>query len=335
MSEELLGTTSYVHPNLKLLSYSSISLLHSCPRKFELYRLGQKANVADMWTELDGEDAVPAVAMEGNVHFDFGSLVGDATQHYLVHGDLEATIFYMFTHWGRPLEDEADRGKKGKSFYHAVYAVQKFVQFRQSALAQWDVAKFNNIPATELGYTIDCGDGFISRGFLDALLVNKLTGSYAVYEGKTTGAYKIDEAMYRNSGQGLAYDLVLETISGEQQDSYPVFYSVYSTNKLEWILFPFPKTKLGRSWWIKNLLIDKTHISEYAEWGHFPMHGESCFSYNKPCQYFGECERTNQSLGLFDIEPKVEDESKFTFKFSLEDIINKQLEKVGGVSGEI
>lgn len=323
--------STIVHPNLKLLSHSSTSLLHACPRKFELYRMGQKPNVAEMWTELDGEDAVPAVHMQGNVHFDFGTLVGDAIQHYLIYNNLDDTLFYMYTHWGRPIEDEADRGKKGKSFYHAIHAVQRFANFRHSALSQWDIAYFSGTAAAELGYTIDCGDEFYSRGYLDALLVNKLTGSYAVFESKTTGAYSINEAMYKNSGQGLAYDLILETISGVRQESYPVFYVVYSTAKQEWMLFPFQKTKLGRAQWIRNLLIDKQHIMEFAEWEHFPMHGESCFSYNKPCQYFGECERTNMSLGLFDVEPVV-DKKDYNFKFSLDEIISGQLERVTDAS---
>lgn len=317
---------SIVHEHLRRMSYSSRCTLHECPKKLQLYKMGAQQNVDDMWTELDGEEAVPAVSIEGNVHFDFGSLVGDATQYYMAYGDLQETIFRMFVQWGRPLDDEGPRGRKGKTFFHAIHAVQQFAEFRDRELAQWEVAQFNNAPACELGFSIDCGDGFKERGFLDMALRNKLTGGFAVFEGKTTGAKWINEAMYGNSGQGLGYDLVLETVAGSEQFKYPVLYVVYTTGSMEWTLLQFPKNKLSRANWIRALLRDKQHIAEFAEDGFFPMHGESCFKYGRQCEYYGTCEL----LKVDENAPVLPERGleKFTLHFSLEEIVRKQLESL-------
>jgi hypothetical protein len=301
-----------IHSSLKLLSNSSSVTLHKCPRKFEIYRMLGKQ-----------------VDEQGDEHLDFGSAVGEGMQEYLVSGSYEKAVMKVFRSWKKDLDD--DQGAKSKKlFWHAVFAMQKFVEFRQTVLAQYEVAYFDGKPAIELGFSIDIGDGFFYRGFLDALLIHKITRQLKVLECKTTKFRNVHEASYANSGQGLGYSLVVDAIANILQldagASYEVIYPVYKTLAYEWEPFFFTKSHTQRALWIKNIIRDIQHIAEYAADNHFPMHGESCFDFFRPCEYFGVCEISSKVLfaGVKELEVKAVD-PKYQFNFTLDQIIEAQL----------
>lgn len=299
-----------IHPNLKLLSHSSDTLLHKCPKKYELYKLGGK---------LDGED--------NDQHLTFGDVVGVGVQDYLLHSSVNSAALTMFMRWHKMLDDE-DGVRDKKTFWHCLYALDKFEGLRNSQLSHYELAAFNGKPALELGFSIDLGDGFFYRGFLDALFIDKIRNSLKVYEGKTTKFRNIHAAMFQNSGQGLGYSLVVDAISKqlgmELGSSYDVLYAVYKTGAYEWETFNFSKSHTQRAMWLKNLLRDKQHIAEYAWDDYFPMHGENCFDFFRPCPHFGSCE-----ISSWLQYPKpvltVDDQSKYQFHFTLEELIDAQL----------
>ena len=74
-----------IHPNLKLLSHNSQKTLHGCPRKFFLYRLLKQ--------QLAEEAEV------GNIHFDFGSLVGYGTQLIFLENSSSEIYIKLFAAW--------------------------------------------------------------------------------------------------------------------------------------------------------------------------------------------------------------------------------------------
>lgn len=305
----------FIHPNLKLLSHSSQVVLHSCGRKFFLYRLLN-----------------PKIApREEDIHTDFGKLVGYGTQlifmkkhHYIP----------MFAAWHQDLEEDLESSRK-KSFFHALHAVDKFssevlnVELREYDLVYFDTDR----PAIELGFSIDCGNGFSYRGKMDALLRHRETGEFAVWEGKTTGSNRVHEAMYKNSAQGLGYSVVVDAIAvslGEKPgQNYKVIYGVYKSSQMEWELLEFRKTFTQRAMWIKTLLLDIKRIGDYVEADFFPLQGESCYDYFKPCQYFEVCEMSDKNLiGPIEEVPvidRIEEEAKYEFKFSLDEIIEAQV----------
>lgn len=304
-----------IHSNLKLLSHSSSVLLHKCPRKYELYKL-LPFDLRDM----DEDDP--------DNHLGFGTLVGEGVQHYLQFDNEKKAAFQTFLNWKGDIDDDNGERKK-KTFWHALYAVDKFTGFRKTALANYDLAYFDGKPAIELGFSIDLGDGFFYRGFLDALLIDRVKRVLVPLENKTTGTREVHEATFKHSGQALGYSLVLDAIASqlgqELGSSFKVLYCIYKTPSYEWELMPFAKTFTQRATWIKNLLVDKETVIRYAQDGFFPMHGESCYDFFRECKHFGTCEMSNKFLLAGEIDERKEDESRYQFKFHINDLIDAQL----------
>ena len=306
-----------MHPNFGLLSHSSSNLLHACPRKFELYKRGLMLQTMLSSAERN-IDARP------DPHTNFGGCVGNGVQNYLLTNDLVKAQFEMFKTFQQIEYDSDTIRTNKKSFWHALHAVEQFSMVRHTVLSNMQLAVIDDKPALELGFSINCGNGYSYRGFLDGLLFDTAHNRLVVLENKTTG-WQAHEAFYKNSGQAIGYDLVVDKISkklGLDSSAYEVIYTVYQTKKQEWELFNFHKSNQHRLRWIKNILLDIKHIAEYAEEDYFPMHGESCFSFARPCEYFGMCDMDNKILFLGGEQPvKAESEDKYQFKFSLDELI--------------
>lgn len=311
-----------IHPNLKLLSHSSNVLLHKCPKKYQLYKLLPTDPL-----DLDDEDR--------DNHLGFGTLVGEGIQNYLTYEDSSKVTFQTFLNWKKDIDDDNGERKK-KTFWHALYAVDKFAGFRKTALADYDLVYFDGKPAIELGFSIDLGDGFFYRGFLDALLVNRRFGQLTPYENKTTGFREVAPATFKHSGQALGYSLVVDAVAQamekEISSSFHVLYGVYKTSAYDWELLPFKKSFTQRAMWIKNLLVDKDTVIRYGNDNFFPMHGENCYDFFRECKYFGTCEMNSMIPRVSEIREEAED--KYRFKFHISDLIDAQLklhEEVKGV----
>lgn len=310
----------YIHPNLKLLSHSSSQLLHSCPRKYQLIKLS------------------PQLEKEKSIHFDFGHLIGTGLQEYFITASIEKTYWKLFNLWKDDLEDE--RGEKQKkTFYYALHAIDMFAGIRKSRFGNYELAYINGQPAVELGFSIDLGNGFAYRGFVDLVLIDRIRREIVVIECKSTGAYNVHEAMYKNSGQALGYSVVLDRIAPlldiELGSSWKVIYPIYLSKAVEWKDFVFPKNQTSRARWLKQALLDKSYIEERcADDSFFPMHGESCYSWGRECEFFGTCELDNKFFpgDLSKIEEKQEDMSKYAFKFTIEELIEEQMKRVSNAS---
>lgn len=308
-----------IHPNLKQLSHSSANTLHVCPRKYELYKLAP----------VQGVEVNPGG--DGDVHLDYGKVTGAAIQEYFVTEDINKAYMVAFMQWQKMIDDEAGEKMK-KTFWHVLFAIDKFVEVRKTVFAHYDVAILNGRPAQELGFSIDCGDGFHYRGFVDIVLKHRFKKKLIPIECKTTKSYEVNEATFKNSGQGLGYGIVLDTIAPlldvPLEPSYEVFYPVFKTLKMEWEVLPFIKSNSQRARWIKNLLTDKRHIIDFAANDYFPTHGEHCFSFFRQCPYFGTCEFKTELLVGKDPEVKAEAEDKYDYHFKLSELIEGQLAKV-------
>lgn len=306
-----------IHPNLTKLSYNSQILLEACPRLFELDRLAPRPEYAQ------------------NVHLDFGTLLGKLVQDYLTTDSVEDAIWQAFLSVPEEVfhfDSDEDEKKHKKDFWLALHALDKFVAYRGSTLNDYSVATYEGKPATELGFIINCPGDFQYRGKLDALLINR-DNTLACLEVKTTGSNYVHEAMFRNSGQGIGYSLVVDIVAKrlgiEQRVSFPVFYPVYLSRKREWHDdFKFYKSRTSLANWIRHLLRTIQHTSEYAEDNYFPMHGQNCFRFNSPCRFFEQCDMQNKYLVGEKPEVKVDKEEDYQFTFSLDELIDNQLGKV-------
>lgn len=308
-----------IHPNLKKLSHSSRNTLHGCARKYELYKLAPQLGV-----ETD---------VSGDIHLDFGKVLGAAVQDYLIHEDINHAYMNAFMGWKEIIDlEDSNILKAKKTFWHILYALDKFVFVRKTAFGHYKLAYINNRPATELGFSIDCGDGFFYRGFVDAVLIHQVKKKLVVLECKSTKSYTVNEASFKHSGQALGYSVTLDHLAPlldfPVESSYEVFYPVYKTLPYEWEILPFTKNNTQRARWIKDLLDDKQSVIRYAEEGYFPMRGEHCYSFFRQCPYFGTCEMSTELLVGKNPEVMVEKTEKYDYHFKLSDIIDSQLAKM-------
>lgn len=321
---------SAIHLNLKLMSHSSDILVDKCPRKFWRYKLSNRSWKNELRSISTHEEL--SNVSSSDPHLDFGSVVGIGTQRYFVDGNYNRAVLSMLSSWDGMLDSENGVRDK-KTFYYAMHALDKFTTLRNTVLSDFEVAIFDGKPASELGFIIDCGDGFSYRGFLDLLMLHKRKKELTPYEGKTTKFVNIHEASYRHSGQALGYSLVVDKIAElmglEISSSFDVWYSIYKSSGMEWELMPFPKTLTHRAFWIKNLLVRKQQIMSYAENNYWPMHGWNCYDFFRPCEYYGECEM-GEELIMSMAEEKKDDPKKYQFHFSLQEILETQLARVGG-----
>lgn len=302
---------------IKQLSYSSRLTLHSCPRKYQLYKLNS------VQEDVDGNAGE-------SVTFAFGHVVGAGIQSVL-EGKSEDTIYMdCFKQWEADLL--ADNTKQNKSFWLAVAAVQKFISLRQFGLLKgWKLAYWNGKPAVELSFIIVFPDGYTYKGFVDAVLVHEETGEVMVLEVKTTSANYVAAATYKNSAQAIGYSIVLDAIF-PSLSSYKVQYLIYMTKGMKYEQMDFRKDYLSRALWIREIMLDVEKIKMYEGAGIYPMHGESCNDYYRECEYFNICTLSTDKLTKA-LEPEHQEkilqsiETDFQIKLTLNDLIQAQLAK--------
>lgn len=299
-------------PRLQLMSHSSRTTLHKCPRKFQLYRLNSKDS---------GEPD-----LEQGVTFAYGSAVGVGIQSVL-EGKNETQIFMdTFLAWDVDLLDRNDRQKK--SFWEVMFSIQKFIQMRDTGyLDEYELVYYEGKPAVELSFKILLPDGFSYRGYVDAVLRHKVTGAVLVLECKTSSGQP-NSAQYKNSGQALGYSIVLDILFPELS-SYTVLYLVYYTKGREYTEFHFDKSLLQRALWLQELLIDSKHIELYESFGTYPMHGENCLDFFRPCEYLGLCTLSIENLiaPLTIQKLKKIEEEEYMFTVDFYDLVESQLKK--------
>lgn len=303
-----------IDPRLKLLSHSSRTTLHKCPRKFQLYRLSSK--------ESESTD------YEQGVTFAYGHAVGIGIQSVLEGRSETQWILDMFLGWDTDLLDYNSRQKK--SFWEAVFAVQRFVDMQANGyLDDYELVTYQGKPAIELSFQILLPDGFSYRGFVDVVLRHKLTGEILVLELKTSSGTP-NSAMYKNSGQALGYSVVLDILFPDLS-SYTVLYLVYATRSREFIQMPFEKSLLQKALWLQELLIDCKRVELYEEFGTYPMHGESCYDFFKECEYLSLCTLSTENLvkplTTADVSKMEELSASYMFTVDFYDLVEAQLAK--------
>jgi len=304
-------------PRLKLLSYSSCLTLHTCPRKYQLYKLNSLE--ADLEEELNSFQQLT---------FDFGTAVGDGIQSCLLGKSEDEIFLAIFLSWKGELLLENTKQKK--SFWLALHAVRCFMDLKSTGyLEDYELVEYEGRPAVELSFEIEL-NGYKYRGFVDAVLKHKETGEILVLEAKTSSATNINAAQYKNSSQAIGYSVVLDKIFKEYS-SYNVLYLVYNTKKLEYTELYFTKSLWQRALWLQNLMLDTIAIDNYESFGNYPMYGENCFSYYRECEYYNLCTLpTERLVKPFTIKARdriEKDTERYEIKVSFDELVRSQLEK--------
>jgi hypothetical protein len=295
---------------LKQLSYSSTLTLHSCPRRYQLYKLQSKG--------IDEGETTT---------FAFGHALGLGIQLCFEGKSEQEIIWALYRQWALDLFDEHE--KRQESFWLAVHAIQKFIGMRAAGfLSDYELVYYHGKPACELGFVIEFPDGFRYRGFVDAVLRHKSTGTIGVLEVKSTSLNDIDEAVYKNSAQAIGYSIVLDAIFPDLS-SYDVLYLPYKKKVKEYELRQYAKSYLQRALWIQELLLDIDTIKMYANAEIWPMRGESCYSFYRQCEYFGMCTLSTNYL-IKPLSKEVVDKlaaEEYSVKLTLMDLLDSQLAK--------
>lgn len=285
-------------------SYSMLSNLHACPRKYQLIKA----------RALRGEGGL------SNVDFAYGHAVGAGVQAWLMSGDLNAALFNAFMAWRIPFA--AGIPKKNKTIWDSWLAVESYVNFHNTVLSEWEVLRLpNGKPAIELAIELDCENGYKHYCHIDAVLRNKLTGQLAIQENKTHGFTDAEPAIYANSEQALSYSLIIDML--QANTSYVVFYCCYSAPSRRWELLPFNKSTTHKAEWINSLLLDHAAIETYRQMHFYPKRGESCYLFGRQCELFGSCNLTS-SLGEERILADAASAEEVDYKFKLSDVRSEQ-----------
>lgn len=304
-----------IDPRILNISYSALTTLHTCPRKFQLYKLNSKVELI--------ED------IPGSITFAYGHAVGAGVQSILEGKSIDAIIFEEFMRWDVDLL--AENTKQNKSFFGAMVAIQQFKSMYDNGyLDGYEIVQYKGKPACELSFVIHLPDGFKYRGFVDAVLRHRITGEVLVLECKTTNAAAVNPAQYKNSAQAIGYSIVLDALF-PTLSSYKVLYLVYQTKSESFVQLPFDKSYYSRALWIKELLLDLEVIKMYERESIYPMRGESCYSFFRECEYLQVCtlstENLTEPLKQNAYDKMIKDLTEFQIHITIEQLIEAQIAK--------
>ena len=287
----MITKLDYYNRSYKGLSYSRVEMASACPRKFEIaakFRLAPRVESAT---------------------FAYGHAVGAGVQYCLAGKDFNHVMLQVLFNYDYPFEkqgsDSEQRSKK--SYWWALDTIERFYKMYTSGqmpyLAGWEVAKFTNsdgvkVPAVELTFVVDMGEGWTYEGHIDLVLYNPISNRYLVLELKTTGGKFVDEATYANSDQAVGYGVVIDTIAGniKASASFDVLYLVNKTSDGSFQPMLFTKTPKDKAEWLMKLLTMQQQVAMYEGNQFYPKYGQSCMDYYRRCEYFNHCKSDNEQL---------------------------------------
>lgn len=287
------------------LSFSTFDLIHSCERLYQLEKL------------LEGG------SREESEHLSFGTAFGAAIAEYLYSQDADKAIWQLFLAY-TPLV-ESDK----KNLPRCVQAFLACQSALDNLLEEYELVQFQGRPATELSFRLNIDEDYYYVGYIDAVLRNRYTGKYVVFECKTTGMGLLDlSPLYKHSGQALGYSIVLDKIVGQELSSYGVLYFVCQLGKdfatIKPHILPFHKTLLDRLNWFIVLGLDVQHLHQMQNLQIYPRRYTSCLKFNKPCRHFGTCH-----MHSFD-KPKEQepDTIEYQFVYDLNSVVEDHLRRL-------
>lgn len=306
--EQSQEASAMIDTRLKMLSHSSAALLHSCPRKYQLTKL------------------IPH-EKEESIHLAFGSAFGEGIQRLLCKDSLQDATIRAVAEWSMSVFEDS---VPDKTLWRCLAALELFHDRLTNPLAQlegsmglgvetedgmdmeqltpnimydYEVAMYQGQYAAELGFAIELPEGFVYRGYVDLVLQHKDTKAPLVVDIKSTAAKYTNSAKFQNSPQCLGYSIVVDAVMGQDCGEFGVLYYEYMTGLRKYISHYFILGTLSRAKWLHNLMMDTRLVKLYSTSSEFPMHGESCVSFNRTCVFLSTCTISTNSLLGEDWQP--------------------------------
>jgi len=294
------------------LSFSTLDLLQSCERLYQLERL------------LEGE------RREESDHLVFGKAYGLGVAVYLETQDPDQALYQAYLAYVPMIDSEK------KCVWRCMQALIKSFPALDNLLEEYELVSFQSRPACELSFRLDIDPDYYYVGYIDAVLKHRYTKQYVVFECKTTGLLLNDlSPLYKHSGQALGYSIVLDQIVGEDISSYGVLYFVCQLGKdfstINVHVLPFNKTLLDRLNWFIVLGLDVQRLHQMHNLSVYPRRYTACLKYNRACRHFGTCH-----LHSLD-RPKQEepDEIEYQFIYQLDQVVESHLKRIAAMPAEL
>lgn len=315
----------YLHlmRGVNISSHSTSEKLITCENKFRCSKLEQNQDI-----QIDD-----IVTLEGNIDFAFGRAVETGVQAALLNHPAEKIFWDMFMAWDIGLMQQHPKNF-AKTFTDACIAIDKFQYIKTQLMQGWVIAMFQGKPAIELAMLLDLENGYYYVGHADIILYHPEYKKYRVLELKTTGMKKLDEAMYKNSGQAVGYSIFLDQIASDVEltATFEVQYLVYPIHEGFWKNYEFTKSRSARAGWINTVLLDMQRVNTYRTVNFWPKRGSACYDFYRRCEYFDRCDLDNSAFnqsGQFAVIGEKElAEHEFDFRFKLSDVLRTQKELI-------
>jgi len=291
------------------LSHSALASFLTCERMFQLDRLLEGA---------PEKRDYPATV--------FGKAFGAGVAEYMLTQDKEIALFKAYLAYTPVLED--DKRTEEILINMLLVAFPKL----DTLLLDYEVAVFEGKPAIELSFRLNCTPTIFFVGYVDMILRNKWTGVYAIVENKSTGMNLLDlDPLFKNSGQALGYSIILDRIAGKDKSAYEVIYPIGQLNSRSnggfspnFIIKTFNKTLKDRLNWFITLKMDIQRLEQMQALSVFPMRGNNCLQYMRPCKHFGTC----GMQGLDKPKELPPDLTEYQFTYSLDELVAEYLERM-------
>lgn len=273
-------------PGVINLSFSKLSKLYTCPRRFLIEELNHNTQV--------------------DTSFDmaYGSAFGAGVQELFRSGDLESAIVYAFATWDHDEFNSETRYKNDKWLWACLWSIEQFYETEfQSLIQDYELASVNGVEGIEPLVYVRFGSpgqksSYAYQLHIDLILRNRHTGGLVIGEIKTSGMSQ-QEANWGNSDQTDGYYAILEYLAelhGEPFDP-EIIYIVQQTGKqlkpdenFGFVTFRFSKSKNTSMDFIMRILSDIQTIELYLENEFFPKRGSSCVAWNRVCRHYGICD---------------------------------------------
>lgn len=287
------------------LSHSTIELINTCERKFQIDKLMLDAKPRDFT-----KDTV------------FGSAYGIGIASYFCYQDRELAIFELWLAYFPKLE--MDKKTEAK----CINCLEASFDVIDKMLEEYEVVEYNGRPAAELGFCLLSDSRYYFVGYVDLVLKHRISGQMVALDVKTTGLELEDlSPLYKNSAQLVGYSIVIDAIAGEDKATYDVIYFVCKTGRgynPSILVLTYRKKLLDRLNWLVTLSLDIEKLKMMEAINVYPSRGQGCLKYNRPCKYFGSCQFHSQDR--LKVIPK--DDIEYDFYYKIADLITDYSQRV-------
>jgi len=288
------------------VSYSSLNLFSSCPRKFEFNKLyPRRARDYDTFAA------------------DVGKCLHAGYQAYLMTRSEHDAFWAMAQVY--PYEAEWNQDNDFRSFETATVVLEEMISSAQ--MIEYRVAQIKRpltpeeliangkaiaagqdflydptgivVPAIEVpfelrldGIILPDGRGVAVTGFVDAFLINVATERFRTMDIKTHRRYARDAtAKYKYDEQQVPYGIVLEHIQTKPVTEFEVLYLDCFVDLAEprVELYTYDKTRESIQEWLVDTVLRVQNLQTFMEMDYFPRRGTNCMAWNKPCFFLDIC----------------------------------------------